>query len=255
MLDRPIKIEAFQPPITDLQSIHFLYFGVSYVTGTMKILEAQSAILTNFEVFDHLSKQRIRYKKVAVEDEKRRAIEEEKRRVWEEAEAKKIIQQRKLEAMAGKKEPREPREPPSVIARKRSVPLRPASLRPGNLETVVRELMDYLKEPPSPLGQNPSPYGEHTIKNLLRELRRWDLTKAEILMILNLRPTKPENLNVIIEEMETRFPGDELQNKIVHAIMNVLGAPGSNAEAKLMGDNGTAARATRGSKDYLDLDV
>jgi hypothetical protein len=66
-------------------------------------------------------------------------------------------------------------------------------------------------------------------------------------MILNLRPTKPENLNTIVEEMEERFPGDELQNEIVGVIAEVLGRPDGEAERQAMTDNAKEAR-----KEQLD---
>ncbi len=61
-------------------------------------------------------------------------------------------------------------------------------------------------------------------------------------MIMNLRPSKPENLNTIVEEMEERFPGDETQNEIVRVIAEVLGTPDGNAERQAMTDNAKEAR-------------
>ena len=59
---------------------------------------------------------------------------------------------------------------------------------------------------------------------------------------MNLRPTKPENLNVIVEQMEERFPGDELQLEIVAAITEVLGKPDGSAEREAMASNAQYAR-------------
>jgi hypothetical protein len=61
-------------------------------------------------------------------------------------------------------------------------------------------------------------------------------------MILNLRPTKPENLNTIIEEMEERFPGDDVQAEILGVIANVLGRPDGEAERQKMTENARDAR-------------
>jgi hypothetical protein len=61
-------------------------------------------------------------------------------------------------------------------------------------------------------------------------------------MIMNLRPTKPENLNTIIEEMEDRYPNDEQQLKIVTLIAEVLGKPDGEAERQAMTDNAKEAR-------------
>lgn len=44
-------------------------------------------------------------------------------------------------------------------------------------------------------------------------------------MIMNLRPTKPETLNTVIEEMEARFPEEETQYEICSIIADVLGRP------------------------------
>lgn len=61
-------------------------------------------------------------------------------------------------------------------------------------------------------------------------------------MILNLRPTKPESLNTIVEEMEERFPGDDLQYEICGVIADVLGRPDGEAERQAMTDNAAEAR-------------
>ncbi len=117
------------------------------------------------------------------------------------------------------------------------------------------QLLDYFNEAPSPLGSRPFPYNEHTIRTLLERLRPWDFTKAEFLMILNLRPTKPENLNTIVEEMEERFPGDELQNEIVRVIAEVLGKPDGEAERQAMTDNAKEARKVQLDRQDEDIGV
>lgn len=61
-------------------------------------------------------------------------------------------------------------------------------------------------------------------------------------MILNLRPTKPENLNTIVEEMEGRFPGEDLQLGICEIITEVLGKPDGEAERHAMSENAIEAR-------------
>lgn len=67
-------------------------------------------------------------------------------------------------------------------------------------------------------------------------------------MIMNLRPTKPENLNTIVEEMETRFNDDE-QNEIVKVITEVLGKPDGEAERQAMTDNAKEARKVKEKQD------
>ncbi|KAI9046772.1 hypothetical protein LZ554_009509 [Drepanopeziza brunnea f. sp. 'monogermtubi'] len=129
----------------------------------MKILEAQSATLTNYEVFTHLKAQRNGSRKNG---------------------------------------------------------------RPTDLDNMVHELFEYFKDPAwlSPLASKPLTYNERTIKTLLQRLRHWDFTKGEVIMILNHRPAKPENLNTMVQEMEQRFT-DEEQLEIVQIIAEVLGKP------------------------------
>ncbi|KAK6084193.1 RNA polymerase III subunit C17 [Seiridium cupressi] len=93
---------------------------------------------------------------------------------------------------------------------------------PGNLETLRRELLQYFETSPGPLSQKPSPYDEQSISRLLERLRSYEITKGEMIMILNLRPTNPVALNTVIEDMEVRF-GQEQQEDISAGIAEVLG--------------------------------
>ena len=68
-------------------------------------------------------------------------------------------------------------------------------------------------------------------------------------MIMNLRPTKPENLNTMIEDMEERFPEDEQQNEIVEVIAEVLGRPDGAAERQAMADNAKEARKEQSDQE------
>ncbi|KAG9231056.1 DNA-directed RNA polymeras-like protein III subunit RPC9 [Amylocarpus encephaloides] len=182
----------------------------------MKILEAQSAALTNYEVYTHLVQQDERY-------ERRKTERLERLKKEKKGKGKAIKQEH-------------------------------ADRRPGNLATMSIELLNYLREAPSPLGCKPLPYDEKTIKRLLEGLRPWDFTKGEIIMILNLRPTKPENLNTIVEEMEERFPGDEDQLAILSVIEAVLGRPDGDAETKAMKANANKAReAEQGDEEDVEI--
>ncbi|KAF4342021.1 RNA polymerase III subunit C17 [Fusarium beomiforme] len=127
----------------------------------MKILESQSAVLTNYEVYQHVVEQRERYKNA-----KRRG--------------------------------------------------------PPNLETVVRELLQYLRTNPGPLSQEPLPYTEGCISTLLERLRPYNLAKGEVVMIINLRPASVAALNTVVEEMSERF-NEEQQETMVNIIAEVLG--------------------------------
>ncbi|KAH6672979.1 DNA-directed RNA polymeras-like protein III subunit RPC9 [Halenospora varia] len=152
----------------------------------MKILEAQAATLTNYEVYTHLQEQKLRHAE--------------------------------------------------------------ANRRPGNLNTMRKEVLDYLGEAPSPLGSVPFPYNERTINNLLKALRAWDITKGEMIMILNLRPTKPENLHVVVQQIEDRF-SEEDQSHILQVISDVLGRPDGGAERQAMNENAKEARKEERAKE------
>ncbi|PKS09750.1 hypothetical protein jhhlp_004371 [Lomentospora prolificans] len=127
----------------------------------MKILEAQNAVLTNYEVYKHLAEQRERYAQ-----DKRRG--------------------------------------------------------PPNLETVVREILQYFRTPPNPLSQNPITYTPECVSTLLERLRPYDLSKAEVIMLFNLRPQSVANLNTSIEELEDRFTLEQ-QEAIIEVVVDVLG--------------------------------
>jgi hypothetical protein len=72
------------------------------------------------------------------------------------------------------------------------------------------------------LSQKPSTYDEQSISRLLERLGPYEITKGEMIMILNLRPTNPVALNTVIEDMEVRF-GQEQQEDISAGITEVLG--------------------------------
>ncbi|KAG5944789.1 hypothetical protein E4U59_006882 [Claviceps monticola] len=127
----------------------------------MKIIEAQSAVLSDYEVYQHLSDQRNSYKQ-----NKRRG--------------------------------------------------------PPNMETVVRELLQYLRTEPNPLSQQPLAYTPDCIAQLLEKLRPYELSKGEVVMLLNLRPASVAGLNTIIEDMSERF-SEEQQEDMVNIVTQVLG--------------------------------
>ncbi|KFA67108.1 hypothetical protein S40285_02969 [Stachybotrys chlorohalonatus IBT 40285] len=130
----------------------------------MKILESQNAVLTNYEVYQHLT------------DQQNRGPENKKQR----------------------------------------------HRGPSNLETVVRELLQYLRTEPGPLSQEPIPYNPESIPTLLERLSPYDLSKGEVVMIINLRPASIAALNAIVEEMSDRF-SDEQQEELIGIIAEVLG--------------------------------
>ncbi|KAK3315026.1 RNA polymerase II [Apodospora peruviana] len=133
----------------------------------MKILEKQNALLSNYEVYQHLVDQQKRNK----------------------------TQKKKV---------------------------------PGNLATVTDEVIAYLQTKPSPLadqGKN-HVYDQTTFQRLLDRIRdahfKTELVQAEVLMILNLRPSSIAQLAAILEDAEERLSEDE-QNKLLDIIGDVLG--------------------------------
>ncbi|KAF8073855.1 hypothetical protein FPV67DRAFT_1446712 [Lyophyllum atratum] len=55
----------------------------------------------------------------------------------------------------------------------------------------------------------------HGIAQLVKDLASYELTKAEKLQIVNLAPTLPVELYVIVEELEDRL-GDQMENILAH---------------------------------------
>jgi hypothetical protein len=127
----------------------------------------------------------------------------------------------------------------------------------GQCSPYSTQLLEYFRDAPSPLGSKPFPYNENTIKTLIERLRPYSLAKAELLMIMNLRPANVSNLNTMIEEMEDRF-SDEQQEEIVAVIGDVLGRPDGAAERQAMTDNAKEAREVESKQieqeEVMDVD-
>jgi len=66
---------------------------------------------------------------------------------------------------------------------------------------------------------------------LLEALREYELTKAELVMILNLRPDNAGLLDCVVEELDQRFSEGE-QEAILGVISGVLGASGGEGEGE-----------------------
>ncbi|KAM0795296.1 RNA polymerase II, partial [Usnea florida] len=126
----------------------------------MKILESQSAVLSNYEVLAHLTANR---------------------------------------------------------AKPRTVPQKHT-----NVETVLKELTDYLSPPPHSRSRIPPPYSAAALAALVAALSPYRLTKSEVLMIANLRPDNLGLLDCVVEECDERF-SIESQEKIVRVVGDVLG--------------------------------
>lgn len=79
-----------------------------------------------------------------------------------------------------------------------------------------------MRTDPSPLSQQPVTYSPECIGQLVERLRPYDLSKGEIVMILNLRPASMAALNTIIEDRSDRFSEDQ-QEEMVNIVAEVLG--------------------------------
>jgi hypothetical protein len=141
----------------------------------MKVLESQNALLSNYEVYQHIVDQQKRSKS-------------HKRRV------------------------------------------------PGNLATLMTEVLTYLREKPGPLEkqEETGAYNPAAITQLFERIQQEnfqsDLAKGEVLSIINLRPNSTAILSVVIEDMEERFTEDE-QNKLIQIIGDTLGRDQPSADA------------------------
>lgn len=79
------------------------------------------------------------------------------------------------------------------------------------LNTVTYETLKYLEQTPC-IEQN-----ENILIKFNNEIKKFDLKKNEILQILNLRPTTPVELQLIIEDSETRLSEVE-SNELIDLI-------------------------------------
>ncbi|CAF1340391.1 unnamed protein product [Adineta steineri] len=67
------------------------------------------------------------------------------------------------------------------------------------LNTVTYETLKYLEQTPC-IEQNPT-----ILRQFYAEVKKFDLKKVELLQIINLHPTTPVELQLIIEDSETRL--------------------------------------------------
>jgi hypothetical protein len=67
-----------------------------------------------------------------------------------------------------------------------------------------------------------------------RLLDQYDIEKAEFLQIINLRPTTPPELDVIIEEMEDRFTEAQIEEMLA-IVKEILGDPDEMEEDAIGG--------------------
>eukprot|EP00795_Rhopilema_esculentum_P000387 gene387-10053_t len=87
---------------------------------------------------------------------------------------------------------------------------------PTNVATISYETTRYLESTPCK-QQKPE-----TIKNLMEALAPFNLTKAEKLQLLNLRPTSVVELQLIVEELDERLKSEEEIETILKIIKDTL---------------------------------
>ncbi|KAK7029632.1 hypothetical protein VNI00_014330 [Paramarasmius palmivorus] len=85
-----------------------------------------------------------------------------------------------------------------------------------NLRTIQIEAIQYLSADYQP-AHSQTPEG---ITRLVKDLGQYDLTKAEKLQVVNLAPTQPVELYVIVEELEDRL-GDAM-NDVLEKVKSSL---------------------------------
>ncbi|KAI9473455.1 MAG: HRDC-like protein [Benjaminiella poitrasii] len=91
---------------------------------------------------------------------------------------------------------------------KRDQKIDPTIEYPEHLRTIQYELTEYLRQTPS------STQSPEQIAAFLQALSKYELTKAEKLQILNLRPRSTVEIYLIIEECEERFSEEDLEDMI-----------------------------------------
>ncbi len=110
------------------------------------------------------------------------------------------------------------------------------------------QLLQYLSTRPSPLSQKPLTYHRACVKELIEKLQPYELSKGEVVMILNLRPSTTPALNTVLEDMADRYT-DEQQEEMVAIIAEVLGEFQSEKGAEV-----TNGDATENANDDVAMD-
>lgn len=108
------------------------------------------------------------------------------------------------------------------------------SKRPENFLRALRRHEEHLNHAERPFRDNDryDADGEYAVK-LMQKMSELDkekqLTKTELLMLINHRPASREMLLPMVEDIESRFSEEE-QEWIVEQVVEVLGQPGATAE-------------------------
>ncbi|KAI8826571.1 RNA polymerase Rpb4-domain-containing protein [Fimicolochytrium jonesii] len=137
------------------------------------------------------------------------------------------------------KEVQQDQVPPSVPARFGFAQEDPLD----DLRSVEKETIAYLEGTPA------SSQTEPEIAAFMQALRSYDLTKAEKLMLLNVRPKSTAELNALIECIEDRFSDDQ-QEAMVAVVHELL--PYEEPEAEGAGEEMEGVEGADG--DIADME-
>ncbi|KAK0233755.1 RNA polymerase Rpb4-domain-containing protein [Armillaria fumosa] len=95
-----------------------------------------------------------------------------------------------------------------------------------NLRTIEVEAIQYLSAEYQPMKSQ----SEHGITQLVKDLDKYALTKAEKLQVVNLVPTLPVELYVIVEELEDRL-GESMEEILANVQSSI--SPTANTTTEM----------------------
>jgi len=101
-----------------------------------------------------------------------------------------------------------------------------------NMRTIAYETVKYIDKQTTCALQN-----QDVIEAFLREVAPFNLTKAEKLQCLNLRPTTEVEVQLIVEESEERFTEEQVE-QLLEIIRRII--PGNDEEEVDEGREGEA---------------
>lgn len=151
----------------------------------MKILESQNAVLTNFEVYQHLINEQHKFKN----PDRRKKV---------------------------------PRSVQNIVKEASTYPVHAQLRQTSDIRTNTQQVVEYFRTSPNPLSQQPITYNGFTIHRLVEKLCGYDLTKGEMIIILNVRPENGAVLSACVDDFVSRFTEDQ-QNEMMTIIEEVLG--------------------------------
>ncbi|KIY52427.1 hypothetical protein FISHEDRAFT_63798 [Fistulina hepatica ATCC 64428] len=114
-----------------------------------------------------------------------------------------------------------------------------------NLRTIEVEAIQYLSS--SRLAtRSETPEG---ITKLVKELGAYDLTKAEKLQIINLAPTAPVELYVIVEDIEDRLRDGKME-EVLEKVRASLSEPAADASESMRSEAALPAPTTSNVEEH-----